>query len=52
VDEATRDGAVLGANYPGDRWYTAAYSLLTTKGLKPQTVPAPKTTKVEVRRRG
>jgi outer membrane protein assembly factor BamD len=39
VDEATRDGAVLGANYPGDRWYAAAYSLLTSKGLKPNVVP-------------
>jgi outer membrane protein assembly factor BamD len=38
-EEATRDGAVLGANYPGDRWYGAAYSLLTSKGLKPQTAP-------------
>jgi outer membrane protein assembly factor BamD len=38
-EEATRDGAVLGANYPGDRWYSAAYNLLTSKGLKPQTAP-------------
>lgn len=39
VDEATRNGAVLGANYPGDRWYSAAYTLLTNKGLKPQVEP-------------
>jgi outer membrane protein assembly factor BamD len=39
MDEANRDGAVLGANYPGDRWYSAAYSLLTSKGLKPQVEP-------------
>ena len=39
VDEATRDGAVLGANYPGDRWYAAAYKLLTSKGLKPNIEP-------------
>jgi outer membrane protein assembly factor BamD len=39
VDEATRDGAVLGSNYPGDRWYTAAYGLLTSKGLKPIVAP-------------
>jgi outer membrane protein assembly factor BamD len=39
MDEATRDGAVLGANYPGDRWYVAAYGLLTSKGLKPQVEP-------------
>jgi outer membrane protein assembly factor BamD len=39
TDEANRDGAVLGANYPGDRWYSAAYSLLTSKGLKPLVEP-------------
>jgi outer membrane protein assembly factor BamD len=39
ADEANRDGAVLGHNYPGDRWYSAAYSLLTAKGLKPQVEP-------------
>ena len=52
VDEATRDGAVLGANYPGDRWYTAAYSLLTAKGLKPQNEPRAKPTGVLSRLRG
>jgi outer membrane protein assembly factor BamD len=39
VDEATRDGAVLGANYPGERWYADAYKLLTSKGLKPVVEP-------------
>ncbi len=39
VDEATRDGAVLGANYPGTGWYKSAYSLLTSKGLKPEREP-------------
>ncbi len=38
-DEAIRDGAVLGYNYPGDRWYAAAYKLLTEKGEKPQVAP-------------
>ena len=38
-DEATKDGAVLGFNFPGDRWYKDAYDLLTAKGLKPATVP-------------
>lgn len=42
AEEANRDGAVLGHNYPGDRWYTAAYSLLTSKGLKPQVEPKKK----------
>ena len=41
-DEAVRDGAVLGYNYPGDRWYSAAYKLLTTKGSKPAVMPDPK----------
>ncbi len=38
-DEAKKDGAVLGFNYPGDRWYGEAYALLTAKGLRPQTEP-------------
>ncbi len=38
-EEATKDGAVLGFNFPGDRWYKEAYDLLTAKGLKPATVP-------------
>jgi outer membrane protein assembly factor BamD len=42
VDEATRDGAVLGHNYPGDRWYSDAYKLLTSKGLKPVVEPQPR----------
>ncbi len=41
-DEATRDAAVLGYNYPGDRWYSAAYKLLQTKGETPQIAPDPK----------
>lgn len=38
-DEALRNGAVLGYNYPGDRWYLDAYKLLTDKGLQPITAP-------------
>ncbi len=38
-DEAVKDGAVLGYNYPGDRWYADAYGLLTAKGLKPAVEP-------------
>jgi outer membrane protein assembly factor BamD len=34
VDEAKRNGAVLGFNYPGDIWYHDAYKLLTSKGLR------------------
>ena len=39
VDEAKKDGAVLGFNYPGDPWYSDAYGLLTSKGLRPQVAP-------------
>ena len=42
TDEAKRDGAVLGYNYPGDRWYYDAYTLLTSKGLKPLIPPKEK----------
>lgn len=38
-DEAVKDGAVLGYNFPGDRWYQEAYALLTNKGLRPATAP-------------
>jgi outer membrane protein assembly factor BamD len=40
LDEAKKDGAVLGFNYPGDRWYSDAYALLTSKGLRPAVIPA------------
>ena len=39
VDEATHNAAVLGYNYPGDRWYSDAYALMTSKGLKPEVEP-------------
>ena len=39
VEEAKRNGAVLGFNYPGDAWYNDAYNLLTSKGLKPEIEP-------------
>ena len=38
-EEAKRNAAVLGFNYPGDRWYTDAYNLMQGKGLRPQIVP-------------
>jgi len=38
-DEATRNGAVLGFNYPGSPWYAEAYALLTEEGQKPATAP-------------
>jgi outer membrane protein assembly factor BamD len=39
VEEAKKDGAVLGYNYPGDQWYQDAYNLLTAKGLRPAIQP-------------
>ena len=39
TDEATKNGAVLGYNYPGDRWYFDAYKLLKNRGLKPLIEP-------------
>jgi outer membrane protein assembly factor BamD len=34
LDEAKRNGAVLGYNFPGDPWYAEAYKLLTNNGLQ------------------
>jgi outer membrane protein assembly factor BamD len=39
LDEAKRNGAVLGYNFPGDPWYGEAYKLLTNNGLKPAVEP-------------
>ena len=39
IDEANRNGAVLGFNFPGDRWYADAYALLSGRGLKPAVEP-------------
>ncbi|MFT3996239.1 MAG: outer membrane protein assembly factor BamD [Asticcacaulis sp.] len=42
LDEANRNASVLGYNYPGDRWYAAAYQLMKERGqpldIKPQPV--------------
>ena len=35
MDDAQRNAAVLGANFPGDRWYSVTYKLMVSKGLKP-----------------
>lgn len=34
-DEATRNGAVLGYNYPSNEWYKKAYALLSAEKLAP-----------------
>ncbi|MDP3405606.1 MAG: outer membrane protein assembly factor BamD [Brevundimonas sp.] len=39
TDEATRNGAVLGFNYPGSPWYAEAYALLTEQGQRPEAAP-------------
>jgi outer membrane protein assembly factor BamD len=39
TEEAKRNAAVLGFNYPGDRWYQDAYNLMQGKGVKPAIVP-------------
>lgn len=41
-DEATRNAAVLGFNYPGSPWYAEAYALLTEQGQEPGTAPTGK----------
>jgi outer membrane protein assembly factor BamD len=39
MEEARRNGAVLGHNYPGEVWYGDAYKLLTARGLRPAVEP-------------
>lgn len=38
-DEAQRNAAVLGANFPGDRWYSDAFALMSDNGMKPLLEP-------------
>ena len=38
-NEAQRNAAVLGYNYPGDGWYSDAYDLMKGKGLQPAVAP-------------
>lgn len=40
AEEAKRNAAVLGHNYPGDRWYKDAFDLMQRRGLRPQVQPA------------
>lgn len=41
-EEATRNAAVLGFNYPGSVWYAEAYALLNENGERPATAPTGK----------
>ncbi|HKT53268.1 MAG TPA: outer membrane protein assembly factor BamD [Caulobacteraceae bacterium] len=40
IEEAKRNAAVLGYNYPGDIWYEDAYKLMVSKGYPPSVKPA------------
>jgi outer membrane protein assembly factor BamD len=40
VQEAKENAAVLGYNYPGDYWYREAYSMMTSRGLRPSLTPS------------
>ena len=42
-EDATRNGAVLGANFPGSSWYAEAYRLLTDRGFQPSLAPQQET---------
>jgi outer membrane protein assembly factor BamD len=46
-EEAKRNAAVLGANYPSSGWYRSAYNLMTSRDLRPAQLP-----EGEPRRRG
>jgi outer membrane protein assembly factor BamD len=39
TDEAKRNAAVLGYNYPGDVWYLDAYRLMSKRGFQPAVAP-------------
>ena len=41
VEEAKRNAAVLGYNYPGDRWYRDAYQLMERRGQPLERRPGP-----------
>ncbi len=42
MQDAQRNAATLGSNFPGDRWYFYAYRLMTSKGLRPAQEPTTK----------
>ncbi|MBB4799140.1 outer membrane protein assembly factor BamD [Brevundimonas bullata] len=42
TEEATRNAAVLGYNYPGSPWYAEAYALLSERGVRPDVQPEAK----------
>ena len=38
-DQALAAASVLGYNYPSSDWYASSYSLMTTRGIAPETAP-------------
>jgi len=40
TEEAKRNAAVLGFNFPGDRWYADAYALMVAEGVQPEQRPS------------
>jgi outer membrane protein assembly factor BamD len=42
IEEAKRNAAVLGYNFPGDVWYADAYRLMTERGYQPAVTPKAK----------
>lgn len=52
TQDATRNGAVLGANFPGSSWYADAYALLTDRGFQPSVAPQRETRSIFRRLRG
>jgi len=40
LDEANRNASVLGANFPGEVWYSDAYFLMTDRGVRPAVNPS------------
>jgi outer membrane protein assembly factor BamD len=45
IEEAKRNAAVLGYNFPGDVWYADAYKLMTDRGYRPAVEPTPSRSK-------
>jgi outer membrane protein assembly factor BamD len=41
IEEAKKNAAVLGYNFPGSDWYQDAYTLLRDHGVKPDKPEGP-----------
>ncbi|OYW79626.1 MAG: outer membrane protein assembly factor BamD, partial [Asticcacaulis sp. 32-58-5] len=47
TDEANRNAAVLGHNFPGEYWYNEAYKLMQSRGQSLAVAPDPNAKKVD-----